>query len=1249
MNSIVTAKRLDLWANSRDGEDELPGLVASLIRASCPSLQSYRFPHGDASRTHGFDGEAIVEERNIFVPQGSSIWECGAGQDYKTKANSEYKKRTSGLSAEERRNLTFIFVTSRIWDTGRKEWLDQRSSDGWLEVRLLDAVQLDHWLADCPTVAIPLARRLGVIPANGAKTLDQFWGEYSPTFAPELKEELLLIGREERAKQLCEALRAGRPDLSKWQADSPKEAIAFVAAAIMKAEAETSRFLRAKTLVLETREAAEIVPPTNNLILILPPTASSMGPALARKNQVILVLGSDDRAEQKEVLEQMNTKDFAAGLKAMGKEDEEAFRLAGLCGRSITVLSRLIPSGRVELPQWHNDPQLVPFVLAGGWDASNKHDCSVLEYLSNTEYENLGAELLRLTALPDAPLDLDGSVWTLRSPKDSFTLLGCLIDAASQERFREVCGAVFSEKDRTLDIPEGKRPVIPMRGEDFQYSEWLRRGLARTLLLMSGLHQAAKFKVIGSTPEAYVEGVVGSIPGISNDIRVLASLKREFPRLVEAAPRPLAYALARVLEGDSTGWAEVIFRDKKDDSIWSSFSPHTYLLWGLETMAWNPDYLHRAASILLTLAEFDPGGKLANRPLSSLRDIFLAWRPNTYASPEERIAVLQAICRKRPGVGLQLLMSLLPRGHDFSSGTAKPRLRDFGEAKSKATTWADKETAERQYADLAVELAETDINRLSALVESLAQVKPQTRERAIAAIRTSARTAPPDAVFQLWSKLNDFVQRHRNFQDANWALKQDQLSPLEELCKEIAPRDPVRRIRWFFDEFAPRAGPSSGQDYVAEANRDRRDVLGALLRDHGISAVLDLARATKNPHLVGYALAEATDDLEILRNAISLAVATGSGVDPDFAMSLSGAAHVLRGQSWDDWVGQFAMALDSVTAASLFFRWEDARRTWDFVTALGPEIEREYWSRKRAFRPSSQEDAGFAFDKYVAVGRFSAIIEMVAYHETLLTTDKCIQALHGLASELSNEAWKLQHVHYEIVHMIQVLQQREDAETEKLAAIEYQYLALLEFQAEPVALNCALGRSPQLFVSVIKDAFRPASGETGEITDERRSRAQQAYRLLHSLKTVPGFSEGAQDLDYLRSWITEVRRLAREADRAVITDQQIGQILAYAPLDAEDGVWPAKPIRGLIEELASEQIEAEIAICRFNQRGVFTKAVYDGGGQERGLANQYRRWAEVARQWPRTNELLRRIADDWDAHARRADIEADLDQLRDGQ
>ncbi len=1245
---LVTANHLESWSDSLTARADLPGIVAALIRASCPRLGSYRFPNGDTSQAHGFDGVAEVVEGTLFVPAGTSIWEFGAGKNYEAKATEDYAKRTSQVSPEERSKQSFFFVTSRIWHGGPTVWEKQRAGDGWLQVKALDAVSFEHWLADYPAVALPLARQLSIIPPNGVRTVAQLWDDYRFAFAPPIKEELLLAGREERAKRLCDALTTGLRSLSKWQADSPLEAAAFVAAAIMRADPEVSRFLRAKTLFLETAEAAQIMPTTSPFIFILPPAAGRVAAALARTNQVILVLGGDDRATEAESLERMKTTEFAAGLKAMDIHDEEAFRLAVTCGRSLTVLSRLKSSGIIPLPKWHNDPKLVPMALAGGWNASNEQDRAVIAKLCNTTYDKVDVEARRLAAMGDAPLDLEGSIWTLRSPWDAFTLLGSLVDTASQQRLSEACLEVFSERDRTLDEPDDARPLIRMRGADFQHSEWLRRGLARTLLLISGLHEAAGFKLTDRTAEQYVDSVVGSLPKLAEDVGVLASLKSEFPRFAEAAPHPLASTLERVLEGDPQKWVPVIFRDQKDQAWWgSTSSPHTYFLWALETMAWNPAFLLRATSVLMTLAEFDPGGRLANRPLHSLRDIFLAWRPNTYASLEERIAILRSICRKRPRVGLQLALSLLPVAYDHSGGTAKPRLRDFGDAQSKPTTVRDMQEAYRQYADLAVELAGTDIAGLTALVENLPQFDSETRDRVGAAIRGAADRVGADAMFPVWSKLRDLIQRHRYFQEANWALRPEQLKPFEELRDAIRPSDPIRQIQWLFDEYVQREGSPKKTDYIGEANRDRAEALRGLLEAQGISAVLELAKAAKLPHFVGIALAESGATLDVLKEALTLAIAPNSATNLDFPMALSAVAHDLHGTPWDRWIADLAIKLEPATATNLILRWTDSRATWDFIGQQSIEIQKDYWTRKPVFRPASPEDQLFAYTKYTEVGRFTAILDMVAYHEDLLLTAQCVETLQGLMHELSQEPRKMQHVQYEVVHMIQALQKRDDVDLGQLAALEYQYLPMLEFQAQPTALHQLLGTSAEFFMSVIRDAFAPASGEKEATTEERRLRARLAYRLLQSISSVPGFAPGTADIEHLRSWISEARTLAKKADRAVITDQQIGQILAYAPNDSEDGAWPAKPIRGLIEEFAAPEIEKGIAISRFNQRGSYSKALYDGGNQERGLAAQYRSWAQHTTGWPRTSSVLRTIADDWEFHAQRADSEAQLDQLRD--
>lgn len=260
---IVTAHHLKRWAETLpiDAEAETAELIRSLVRASCPGLDYYRFPGGNASRTHGWDGVTDLNEGVTFVPEGRTIWEFGAGAGYTAKANGDYTKRTGQLTVEERKGHSFIFVTPRIWDTGREEWEQQRSGDGWRSVKIYDANTLENWLADQPAVSIPLAKRLGILPPSGFQTVQDFWDEHSLNTIPPLTEDLLLRGREDRAKRLCDGLSAGLRGLNKWQADSATEAALFIAAAMRRAEGELSSFLISKTLFIDSPEGARQMPP----------------------------------------------------------------------------------------------------------------------------------------------------------------------------------------------------------------------------------------------------------------------------------------------------------------------------------------------------------------------------------------------------------------------------------------------------------------------------------------------------------------------------------------------------------------------------------------------------------------------------------------------------------------------------------------------------------------------------------------------------------------------------------------------------------------------------------------------------------------------------------------------------------------------------------------------------------------------------------------------------------------------------
>jgi alpha/beta superfamily hydrolase len=84
----------------------------------------------------------------------------------------------------------------------------------------------------------------------------------------------------------------------------------------------------------------------------------------------------------------------------------------------------------------------------------------------------------------------------------------------------------------------------------------------------------------------------------------------------------------------------------------------------------------------------------------------------------------------------------------------------------------------------------------------------------------------------------------------------------------------------------------------------------------------------------------------------------------------------------------------------------------------------------------------------------------------------------------------------------------------------------------------------------------------------------------------------------------------------------------------------------MLEELKVSDIESGIRTERFNMRGVVTKAMFEGGDQERELARKHRRWLESRRQYPRTAALLDQIARSWDDDAKFEDTRAQQDKLR---
>jgi hypothetical protein len=101
-------------------------------------------------------------------------------------------------------------------------------------------------------------------------------------------------------------------------------------------------------------------------------------------------------------------------------------------------------------------------------------------------------------------------------------------------------------------------------------------------------------------------------------------------------------------------------------------------------------------------------------------------------------------------------------------------------------------------------------------------------------------------------------------------------------------------------------------------------------------------------------------------------------------------------------------------------------------------------------------------------------------------------------------------------------------------------------------------------------------------------------------------------------------------------------MLSGSPLGA-DGVWPAEPVRQVIERLKSDELESGLHMGRFNQRGVSVRNPLAGGDMERSIKAKYEADAgKLAARWPRTAAFLRSFATTYERDAVREDINAEL-------
>ena len=1250
----VNATHLSQWGERRDGQSGIPELLRRLIYATVGPAAVVHFPADESVQYPGWDGICAVSASSEFVPNGKSGWEIGAQRRaIRAKADEDFAKRSADALGHDPRDTAFVFVTPQRF-IGKDKWVADKKALGiWRDVCAIDGDDLVHWLETRPAVAQWLSVKIGRRP-KGLRNMEEVWAEWVRATKTPLTPEVVLTSRDDEQIAVLKWLR-GEPKLLAISAEAPDEAMAFLYAAISPLPERYRLSHWSRCVVADTPETArELVGLGTPLIIALADPEAGLAQRLVDDgHHVFAAYGpSNNDVSTARRLPRPWKFDLQMALIEAGLSDADAHRFAHASGRSITVLRRLMPAAPNYRPQWAQQAplELIAAMFAGAWIETSEKDRKLVSALAGRPYEQVEAVLGPLAATLDGPIVRLGEVWKVVSLRDLWTQIGHQVTSSQLARFETAFHATLS----TINPRYARRPKSIYYEEEGEFGEEvsgaLRRGLTEAMIALAVYPDRAK---LITNPEGHVARAISKL--LDNASPALWwSLSHDLHNIAEAAPREFLEALQTGLEGDDR---PIMSLFRSDEGPMHPTEYLSNLLWSLEMLARSPEFLMNSALLLAHLDEVDPGGKWGNRPFASLRRIFVNWSPQTYATPVERLKVIDQIVRRHPEVGWKLLLAVAPHFHDTSEPSSMPNWRDFTPDKSEVITWPSLAAAGSAIGGRLLQQVGENRERWCTVLDLWKNFDGKWRAAAGRQLETFVRRLKDDVEIEaMRDKLRGLLRTHRGFKDAQWALAEKDLKPLDRAFELLQPKGVEDRVRWLFRPGANQMG--ANVDWHAEqAVLEKRQAEAAenLLSELPSDQLLDFASTITMHHALGAAIAKVRAYEKLTRELMKQGLLADDDAHANVSVGILYGLKQRAGDNGDAWVHDlWRQAIKEAWGDRAEIRivhcLPPTASTWADIEARSGSLAESYWRNLPAFGIPSDADPNYVVDHLLAAGRSRDAVGWLGHNIKIKPSGALlIRALKAAArsdQEASgNDATMLSHW---VGILLNYLEADGAVGEQDIVSLEWMYFQALRYSQRPARnLHRALARDPEFFVYLLKLIFLPAE-DSGVIEPEpedldgARLLASQAYDVLHDWAHVPGADDqGIIDAVALESWVKRARKLLVEAGRGEIGDSKIGEILSAA-LRGPDEPWPPLPVRDTIEMTRSRPLERGFEVGLYNRRGVTVRMPHDGGVQERALAELYRRDSVALRfDWPRTSACLDRIAATYTVDAGREDLSAE--------
>ena len=1254
----IAARQIEMWGSKQNGARvQLAVLVRRLIHATGRELQKVEFPGFDNAERRGFDGQVLASAAALNVPIGESVWQLSVSKNVRKKAEQDYIAGLKQLPNDQQVKQTFVFVTTRNWE-GKNNWAKQKNLLGnWKEVRVYDASDLEQWLEITVEPRIWLAEKLD-IPTDGFCTIEACWDEWAMVTEPQLLPTIFgpSIRTHKKKFQDWLASRPNRPFVV--VSNSPEESTAFIACLLQ--EINCSSTVPSRAVVFNSVETLKSLGRSTSPFVVVVSNEEverSIADLYKHRHCIIVRPRNVLSSEMAISIDSLDRSAFERALIDMGIEQERVDKLGYESGWSPTVLRRRLSEiPAIRTPPWAKKSKIgrkiIPMALAGSWHAEFEADSQILAELSSDTCYSVESEIAELNQIADCPIWRIGKHYGVVSKIDAIFATAPFMTERNLGSFFVVAEHILSKADPVIDFPEKTRWGAEVFEKISEHSAVLRRGIRDTLVFLA-VHGDILF-----SDRLDVKGQVSAL--VRRLLTPLTSEKLMFhrddlPDFAEAAPSEFLDILRREIRQKKSVLPPLI---KSTGQELFAITPLPGLLWALERLAWYPEHLINVVDILAELSRIRINDNWASKPAKSLASIFHSWFPQTAAPVDARTQVLEHLCKHFPDIGWQICISQVDGSNSIAEYSARPRWRAITSGIVTSEVQNDRRKFERTAFDLMLDWPNHDTKTLEDLLRCLWWLSEKEQGRVLDSVSKWIKIESHENNI---AEIREEIGRILSRIDADPRdLCPENLARLQEIFHRLTPRAPFKRLALPFNDYwnyfpvVKAEDPSLDQsDWPTRYHEICKQAMAEILSSYGVNGVLKLLKENNSGFTIGRYMAYQQCTPQSVADTIIACLSTDQLVDEKIDEFTRGLFERLGDDMCDKVLSLLLPSITDEDILRIFGCLEFTVQTWNFIDKLPNNFHDRYWENVRVpLKKFSTEEIKILVDNLLDVGRSYDAFVGLRHDWDRVEAPLLRRLLTEITDKDRDRIIYSGDVSYYMSRALSSLSRRSDVSVDEMAQLEFATIEFIDRRERNVPyLEKQIEEFPSKFIEILNIVSQPkivgqsSPEEYAEVQIRQRILVSRAYALLRALSRLPGEDDqGNVRADILNRWVTEARRLALQHECVESFDVYLGQWLSMAS-SQEDTPWPKLTICEVLEKIASENIASGFRVGVYNARGVTVRRPYEGGRQEREIAEKYENRAEFWRyKFPFVSNVIRQIATRYTEDADREDRDAQIRQ-----